>query len=401
MPLEKILDHPRVQAARSLLREQDSETLEEQVRIAAIAAPTGAEAARGRHLETRFRALGLTYVQTDEVGNVLGFLPRPVASAEPPRPPIVVAAHLDTVFQEASSIRVHRDGPRILAPGITDNARGLAAILGMIRALCDSSVSTATPILFVATVGEEGAGDLLGVKHLFREASPFRTASAFIAVDGAGISRVVHRATGACRLRATVCGPGGHSWGDRGTPNPIHALGAAVAKLRDIVPTEEAEYGVTVARTEGGTSVNSIPARAWIEIDLRADRAAALGELEESARRILEEAVREEKRRATRPGSFALHLERTGSRPPGVTPVDEPLVQIMMEATRLVGAEPELASSSTDANVPISLGIPAVAIGAGGIGGGVHTTSEWYDNDGGVLGIERAMLALLGIAGLS
>ncbi|HUE97566.1 MAG TPA: M20/M25/M40 family metallo-hydrolase [Longimicrobiaceae bacterium] len=400
MQFERLWSHPRVERARTLLREHDAETLDEQMRLAAIEAPSGAERARGEYVQRRFRELGLTAVGSDEVGNVLGTLARD-GGERGGEAPIVVAAHLDTIFPAGTEIQVRREGSRISAPGITDNARGLAAMLGVIRAIREAEITTERPVLFVASVGEEGIGDLLGMKHLFREGATLRAAPAFITLDGAGLTRIVHQAIGACRLKATISGVGGHSWGDRGVPNPVHALGLAVARLREVVPEGRGDFGVSVGRIGGGTSVNAIPSEAWIELDLRSDDDATLTELEQKARSVLEEAVREEKEDANRPAPLALRIEVIGSRPSGATPADADVVRATIEATRFVGVGPELTASSTDANVPISLGIPSVAIGAGGVGGGVHTNGEWYENEGGVLGTERALLSLLAIAGVA
>jgi tripeptide aminopeptidase len=335
----------------------------------------------------------------DAVGNVLALLPGAQISGG--RSPVLLTAHLDTIFPNGTTIEPRTEGSRVFAPGITDNSRGLAAMLAIASVLREARITTEHPLLFVATVGEEGLGDLRGVKHLFREGSVHRKARAFISLDGAGVSRIVNQAIGAARLRATVRGLGGHSWGDRGMPNPAHALGLAIARLREIRGEDGSATSVAVGRLGGGTSVNAIPSEAWAEIDLRSDRGSALAALEEECRAILAAAVREEIDTARRDLPLVLDVEKIGDRPCGVTPATEPLVEAALAATRLLGAVADLTASSTDANVPISLGIPAVAMGAGGRAGGVHTEDEWFENHSGALGIERALLTVLAVAGVA
>lgn len=385
-----------VQRARMLLQAQDVETLEQQIRIASIPSPTGEEEARGRFIEGRLRELSLSEVHTDEVGNVLARLPGAGSG-----PPVIVSAHLDSVFSADTKIAPRREGDRIWAPGITDDARGLAAVLALARALTDCGIRTERPLWFAATVGEEGAGDLRGVKHLFRAGSRFAVASAFVSLDGSGLRRIVCRAIGSRRLRVRVRGPGGHSWSDFGRGNCIHALGLATARLRQLRLSASPPATLTVARIGGGTSINSIPDEAWMELDLRSESPEVLARTEEAVRRELSRAVEEEDpgRRGASP-QLSLEITVIGDRPPGATPPELPLVRAAADATRIVGCQPELAAASTDSNVPISLGIPAVTIGAGGDSGGVHTLEEWYDNREGARGLERALILVLAAAGV-
>jgi tripeptide aminopeptidase len=398
MNLTEITADPRVRAARSLIQERDDETLREQLHLVSIAAPTGDEAERGAYVERRFAELGLERLHVDEVGNVIGTLPQPDANGS--AHPVILAAHLDTVFPAGTALAPRTEGSRIIAPGITDNARGLAGMLALAAVLREAGIATHRPVIMVATVGEEGLGDLRGVKHLFREGSPMREAAAFVSLDGAGISRIVNRAIGATRLRATISGIGGHSWGDRGRPNPAHALGLAIAGLRALQPPHRDAGSLSVGRLGGGTSVNAIPSEAWLELDLRSENGATLAELESSARAAFEEATRRENGAGAAAAPLSLEIETIGARPGGITPPESDLVRVAVEATRMLGGAPQLTASSTDANVPIALGIPAVAIGAGGQAGGVHTEGEWYENGGGVQGIERALLTLVAAAGL-
>lgn len=392
-----ILSDPRLAAIRARARETDAQTLAEQLEIVAIPAPPFGEETRGTWVMERFRALGLAEVGRDEEGNVLGSIP----GAEAGAPPVVVAAHLDTVFAAGTELTPRRAGERIHAPGITDNARGLAGMLAVARLLAGAPVRPRRTVVFAATVGEEGQGDLRGVKHLFRDGGALRGAASFVALDGSGLRRIVQRAIGSRRLRVELAGPGGHSWADRGAASPIAALGAAVARIGELALPEPGRTALTVARIGGGTSINSIPGSAWMELDLRSDAPGVLPKLEESVLGILARAVEAENTRR-RAGTDALQqtVRVIGDRPSGETPPRDPLVQAAEAVTYALGQKPELVGSSTDANVPMALGIPSIAIGVGGDSGGIHTTDEWYSNENGALGVERALLIILAAAGL-
>lgn len=399
MNLQSLSTLARVQAARARIHERDDETVREQMEIASIASPTGGEEERGRYLRGRFEELGLAGVRCDEAGNVVGALEGEVAGRA--ARPVAIAAHLDTVFPVETPLDRRREGSRVYTPGITDNARGLAAMLAVLRALRDCGIRPRHPILFAGTVGEEGSGDLRGVKHLFAPGGALRAASAFIALDGAGLRRIVHRAIGARRLRAEVTGPGGHSWADWGTANPIAAIADAVAAVRAIPRPAVPLTTLTATRVGGGTSVNAIPSDAWLEIDIRNEVNAVLESVEREVRTALERACEEENGRRQGGAPLALRIVTIGDRPCGETPADAPLVQAAVAATRLLGVRPELVASSTDANVPIARGVPAITLGAGGESGGIHTTEEWYENEGGPRGIERALLTGLAASGIA
>jgi acetylornithine deacetylase/succinyl-diaminopimelate desuccinylase-like protein len=270
------------------------------------------------------------------------------------------------------------------------------------RVLARAGVRPRRPVVFVGTVGEEGAGDLRGVKRLFGEGGEMRGAHAFIALDGSGLRRIVHRAIGSRRLRVEVRGPGGHSWADRGAPNPIAALGAAVAQIGALALPEPTRTALTVARIGGGTSINAIPDGAWMELDMRSEAPGVLPRLEESVRAVLAR-VADHENAARRQGTGALGHAVTviGDRPSGITQPREALVRAAGDITYGLGQKPELVGSSTDANVPMALGIPSIAIGVGGDSGGIHTTDEWYSNENGALGVERALLIILAAAGLA
>ena len=391
----EIAKDKRVQAARKMLRQTDQQTVADMLATVAIASPPFGEQKRGEWVADQLHALGLT-VRTDDVGNVIAFNGRTMPAA-----PVIVSAHLDTIFPADTAINVKRNGHRIFAPGIADNSRGLAALLAIARALNAEPIETEHPIIFVATVGEEGVGDLRGVKHLFRPGSELRKASGFISLDGTGRRRIVYRAIGSRRLRVTINGPGGHSWADWGFVNPVHALGFAIASIASLEIPRQPRTAITVARTGGGTSVNAIPAEAWCEIDIRSEVAATLSDMEEAVRAAVNEAVstsNSARKRGTPP--LDLDLRVIGDRPGGETSINSALVRAARSATRYLGDAPELVASSTDANIPIALGIPAIAIGAGGESGGTHTIDEWYANAGGVEGIERALLIVLAAAGI-
>jgi tripeptide aminopeptidase len=316
------------------------------------------------------------------------------------RAPVVICAHLDTVFPRAVPLRVMKEGPRLIGPGIGDNGRGLAAMLAIAGVLDGKSLRTRAPVVFAATVGEEGAGDLRGAKELF--GNTLSDASAAIALDGAGDERIVHRALGSRRFRIHYRGAGGHSWTAFGVPNAVHAAAIAGALLARMALPSAPRTTLSVGRIGGGISVNAIPDDAWLEIDLRSTSESALRTFEIEIRAAAASALHEENLRGTR-GAQPLTLEVTiiGDRPSGETDRSHQLVTTAMEATRLIGRDADLATASTDANVPISRGIPAIAIGAGGRGGEAHTTAEWFENSSGYLGVVRALAIVVASAGLA
>src|SRR2546430_2770860 len=392
--ISRLLAHERIRAARHHIERTDEVTLARQAALSAIPAPTGAEGRRGAHLAELFREIGLSDVAVDHAGNVHGWLgkngERSVAG------PVVLAAHLDTVFGAEVDVAVERRGQRLEGPGISDNARGLAALVAVAEAMVAARVPVARPILFAATVGEEGSGDLRGVKYLLngKHTVPLLpTPAAFIALDGAGLDRVIHRALGSKRYHVTFRGPGGHSWAAFGVANPANAVGRAAALLADLPPQQTPRTTCAVVRLGGGTGLNSIPQEAWLDLDLRSEDPRALAQLDVTVRAALERAADDENRRRTA-GSPPLRVEiqLLGDRPSGMTARVHPLVQAAVAANRALGRDAELASASTDANVPIALGIPAIALGAGGKAGDAHLATEWDGNVEGTLGIIRALL---------
>ena len=394
--MDAVLSHDRVRTARAHIERSDEATLARQAALSAIPAPTGAERARGARVAEMLGEAGLEDVRTDVVGNVRGWYVGARQAVPLQDGCVVISAHLDTVFGPELDVSVSRRGARLEGPGIADNARGLAALVTIGEALVAARVVTRRPVLFAATVGEEGSGDLRGVRHLLRD--PIRP-HAFIALDGAGIERIVHRALGARRYRITYHGPGGHSWAAFGVANPAHAVGRAIDRIAAIPALHAPRTAHSVVRLGGGTSLNSIPQEAWFDVDLRSEEPRALERLDAAAHHAVTESLEEENRRRL-PGTAPLtvDIERIGDRPSGLTPRAHPLVQAAVAATRAVGHEHQLACASTDANLPIALGVPAVALGAGGRAGNAHLPTEWYENDKGALGIVRALLVTAAMA---
>ncbi len=402
--------HRALAPARARLAARDAEVLGAQAAVTEIPAPTGEEGERAAWVAARFAELGLADVRLDAVGNVVARRP---GAGDPAEPPVVVCAHLDTVFPRAVPVAVRREraadgAARLVAPGIGDNGRGLAALLALAGAVDGRRVRTRRPVEFVATVGEEGLGDLRGAKHYFaaQERAGARPAAAVV-LDGAGDERVVHRAVGARRFRAEFRGPGGHSWAAFGAPNAVHAAARAAARLADLPlpsgrPGGAPRVTVSVGRIGGGMSVNAIPAEAWLEIDLRATASDVLDAYEQTIRRAVQAAAAAENEiRAAGSAPVVASVRVIGDRPAGALAADHPLVAAAVAATRLAGRVPQLGAASTDANVPLGLGVPAVAIGAGGRGGDAHTPGEWYENAEGAAGIGRALTLVASAAGVA
>ena len=366
--IEALLARTEVVRACALIREDDARTIQAQRELTEIPSPPFGEATRAARMAEMMADTGLVDVELDGVGNVVGRWGP--AQGEP----MVVSAHLDTVFPSGTDVRVREQGDLLVGPGISDDGRGLAALLTLARALGASSLQSPRPILFAATVGEEGEGDLRGVRYLFRERGPARHAIGFVSLDGAGLSRIVTAGPGSRRFRLTVRGPGGHSWVDWGTPNPIHALGRAVARFTELTLAQDPRTTLSVGRWAGGKSINAIPQQAWVEIEVRSQSVPELERLTTEIRGEAEAAVAAANEAALGRGDVDLSVEVIGDRPAGVTRPDARLVLIALAATRAMNAVPELALSSTDANLPMALDIPAITIGAGGEAGLAHTT---------------------------
>jgi tripeptide aminopeptidase len=386
--------NPAITAALDGVKADEPQVVADQIRLCEIPAPPFQESARAQAMKAAFERLGLANVRVDKAGNVLGDRPGVL-----PRPQLVVAAHLDTVFPEGTDVRVRRSGTVLSGPGIGDNCRGLAVLLAVARALKRASVQTDGPVTFVADVGEEGLGDLRGMKQLFGDTMKGRI-DRFLAIDGTGLF-LVNTAVGSRRYRVTFKGPGGHSYAAFGTANPIQAMGRAIAKISQLQPPGASNQGRTtfnVGRVGGGTSINAIPSECWMEVDLRSTDAAAIVALEASVQRAVDEAVREENQRGGVQRAITSVRELVGERPAGQTPPESPVVQTALAAARTLGITLTPAESSTDANVPIQLKIPAITIGTGGRGTGPHTAGETFDTTDAWKGTQYAVLVAIELA---
>ncbi len=388
---EALLRDPTIQAALAAAENNEAHILTEQARICEIPAPPFKEETRGREFVRLFHALGLQDVQVDNAGNVIG-----VRKGDNPRPNLVFAAHLDTVFPEGTGVHVKREGTSMKGPGIGDDCRGLAVMLGVIHALNEAHVRTPGTITFVADTGEEGLGDLRGMKQLFGETLKGRVDS-FLSVDGTGLG-ITNLGVGSLRYRVTFKGPGGHSYGAFGMANPIQAMGRAMAKIDDFQVPTTPKTTFNVGRVGGGTSVNAIPFEAWMEVDLRSAGKASLNALNEKFKAALNEAVNEENKRWNGRGAVSVAPELVGIRPAGETAQGSHIVQTAIAVSKALGIAEVLSEGSSDSNVPMNMGIPAITIGGGGQGSGAHSLGETFDSRGSVQGTQRAILLAIALA---
>jgi acetylornithine deacetylase/succinyl-diaminopimelate desuccinylase-like protein len=387
----RLMQDPAVKSALAAAKRNEPHFIDEQIRICEIPAPPFHEDARGRELERLFRQMGLQDVRTDKAGNVIGV--RPGAAA---RPNLVFQAHLDTVFPPETNVKVTREGDVLKGPGIGDDCRGLAMMLGVIQALNDASVRTPGTITFVADTGEEGLGDLRGTKNLFNESLKGQV-DKFVSVDGTGLG-ITNVGVGSYRYRATFKGPGGHSFGAFGMANPIQAMGRAIAKIDDLQVPASPKTTFNVGRVGGGTSVNAIPFECWMEVDMRSSDKDSLETLHGKYKAAVEQAVKEENARWNGRSPVAVDNALVGYRPAGMTAADLPIVVAAIAVTKLFGAPGTLGEGSTDSNVPMDLGIPAVTIGSGGAGSGAHSLNETFNINNSYLGTQRGLLLAVGLA---
>lgn len=390
--LNGVLLHSGVRTALHWLEQAQEWILEEQIRLTEIPAPTFHEGRRARAVRNLLRTLGWE-AKLDAAGNV-------VAEQSGARPEVVlVSAHLDTIFPAGTVIRVRAEGSRLYGPGIADNGAGLAALLALARALHEARLNPQKTIVLAANVAEEGEGNLRGMQALLQRYR--ERLAAVIVLDGPGEAGVTTSAVASRRLEIAFAGPGGHSWGDFGIPNPIHALGRAIARISALPLPQAPRSALSVTRVEGGCAINSIPARAALKVDIRSEQEAEALRLEQQVRLIAARCVQEELQLA-RPGSPLLEVQvrLLGARPGGRLSADAPLLEALQAVDRWLGIETVYESGSTDANLPLSLGIPAVALGAGGRGGAIHTPEEWYDAAGRERALQRILLLTLLQAGL-
>jgi len=390
----------RVKSAMDWLVKNVAWVTDEQTRITEIAAPPFKETERALYMKKALAAIGLR-VRADEVGNVIGEL---AGTSE--NEIVLITAHMDTVFPEGTDVHVKRERGNLYAPGISDNGAGLAALLGVARAISETKIANRRTIIFAADVGEEGEGNLRGIRKLVEEYG--KKLTAVIALDGASTDYVVTQALASRRIEIILTGPGGHSWTDFGTPNPIDALARGIARfLKTIEVPGSPRTTFNIGEIEGGGSVNSIPARAAIKVDIRSEQERDISRVETALRDAIKSGIQEEMAASNARGvatagaaGIEMQLKLLGARPGGDLAAGSPLLQSVMDADRFLGNRSRTERSSTDANIPLSEGIPAISIGGGGTAGGAHTLGEWFDPEGREMGLKRVLLTLLSAAGV-
>jgi acetylornithine deacetylase/succinyl-diaminopimelate desuccinylase-like protein len=397
--VRRVLQSPAFAQAAAFLDRTHDRVVAETIQLNEIPAPPFKETQRGRAFLDLLRQAGLTSVEADAEGNVMG-----VRKGTGGGPLVAVAAHLDTVFPEGTDVKVKRTGTRLAAPGIGDNSRSLAVLLAIIRAIDAGGVHTASDILFVGDVGEEGPGDLRGMRYLFQKGRYRNLIKTFISIDGTGAGDdITNGGVGSKRYRVTFKGPGGHSYGAFGLVSPAFAMGNAIALLSRVQVPATPKTTFNVGLVGGGTSVNSIPFESWMELDLRSESPVDLTKLDKTANALMAQAADEENRgRAGPPRRMGREMKLIGDRPSGETPRSSALVQTAAAVIRAMGQSPRFGFSSTDANIPMSLGIPAVTLDSGASGGRAHALDEWIDVDkaASLTGMRDILGILLAVAGL-
>jgi len=389
---DRISNDTRVQNTLRDIEANEAETLAEQVRLTQIPAPPFLEQNRAEYYLTQMQSRGLTDAYIDSEGNVIG-----IREGSGDGPLFVIAAHLDTVFPLETDVTVEMRDGRYHAPGIGDDGRGLTVLLTLIDAFNSSGIETVGDIMFVGNVGEEGPGDLRGIKAIFRDHPGI---DGFVSIDGSGLARITTGATGSRRFAVEFSGPGGHSFSAFGLASAIHAMGRAITKIGDLNVPSSPKTTFTVGTVAGGTSVNSIAADAVFQLDMRSNEASELAKLEARVRVVTEQAVAEENARWNN-GEISVNFRLIGDRPVGSTATSNSLVQVAALAYEAVGSPiQELRTSSTDSNIPMSMGIPAITIGGGGNSGGAHSPEEWYSPENSHQGPQLAFLMVLGLVGL-
>jgi tripeptide aminopeptidase len=398
---------PETRAAFAWLRAEEAQFAAWQLDAARVPAPPFGETARGEWLQERFRALGLEDVCVDEVGNVFG-VRRDRAKPSPAAKYTALSAHIDTVFPAGTPLNLRQQGSRLYGPGVSDNGAGTAALLAVAAALQSSKIALASPVLFIGNVGEEGEGDLRGMRHIFSLSQWKDSIRYSLILDGAGCDTIVAEALGSRRFEIIVRGPGGHSWSDFGMPNPIMVLGRAIQTFSQTSVPSSPKTTFNVGVIRGGTSVNSIPESASMRVDIRSTSMAEMERLEASLRRALEQAVEAESRASERrisaqkrSSGLSYEIVPIGNRPAGELDVNARILKVIRAVDAHLGNAAQIQRASTDANIPLSLGREAIAIGGGGIGGGAHTLQEWFDCTGRDLGLKRIFLTLLALAGVA
>jgi tripeptide aminopeptidase len=394
--VSRVLRDPKFQAAAAFLDRDHDRIVQETIRLTEIPAPPFKEDRRAKAFLAMLKQEGLSDVEQDAEGNVMG-----VRRGTGGGPLLAVAAHLDTVFPEGTDVTVKRQGTVLRAPGVGDDTRSLAVLLGILRAMNAAGVETASDILFIGDVGEEGQGDLRGMRYLFGSGKYKDKIRNFISVDGTGIGRITNGALGSKRYHVSYRGPGGHSYGAFGIVSPSFALGQAIDRFSHLKVPTDPRTTFNVGAVGGGTSVNSIPYSVWMDVDMRSESPEELNRVESEFLKIVRDAADSENRaRSVQQGSIVGDAKLIGDRPSGQTPVTSPLIQVAVAAMRRQGFETRFEISSTDSNIPISLGIPAITIGSGGTGGRGHALDEWIDVDkpASLRGITTLLSLLLSLA---
>ena len=392
-----LFDHPAVRQAFDEIISLEPRTMEDLVTLTQIPAPPFMEEERARVYAEWLEEAGADSVWIDEEGNAIG-----LRRGRTGERTIALGGHLDTVFPEGTDVTVRQRGDTLFAPGIGDDTRGLMVVLSVLRAMEATGIETDDDVWFVGVVGEEGLGDLRGMKYLFRDGA--HPIAAWIEVDGGGLDRIVNKGLGSHRYRITFKGPGGHSWGAFGLVNPAHALSRAIRHFQDAADTltrSGPRTSYNIGQMGGGTSVNSIPFEAWATVDMRSISPESLDRVDAALHQAVERALREENELRRDGDPLEVDLDMIGNRPSAELPDDLPLTRRTMTATTLLGGTPTLARSSTDSNIPISKGVPAVTIGRGGVGGNGHAPDEWWINRDGHLSIQQALLVLVAEAKLA
>jgi tripeptide aminopeptidase len=396
----------QIHTAFAWLHAHANTIMEWQTELVAIPAPPFGEQARAEWLAARFAEAGLSDVETDAVGNVLGILPAVRRGGQPEStgPVVLLSAHLDTVFPAGTPIHPVIKRERLQAPGACDNAAGVAGMLAIVHALLRGEVELPASLAVLGNVGEEGEGDLRGVRHFYEHSALAGRVAAHIVLDGAGADSAVTHALGSRRYQVTVTGPGGHSFTDAGTPNPIAALAAALVRLAETPLPEEPRTTLNLGTIRGGISVNSIPESAQATVDFRSTDRDQLARLEAELQSAVEYAVEHWNTRgnartgavtAGLRGRLSSAITKIGDRPAANLPDDSPLLNALRSVDRLLGLHTDLLLGSTDANIPLALGVPALSMGAGGVGGAVHTLHEWYSPEDREPGLKRVLLLTL------
>lgn len=394
--VEQLAKTKQVQTAFQSIVAQNKRNREELIMLTEIPAPPFMETKRGARFASMLKDAGADSVWIDKVGNVIA-----LRKGKNPKRCVALDGHLDTVFPLETDVKVKIKGDTLFAPGIGDDTQGLVIVASVLRALEEAKIETESDVLFIGSVGEEGLGDLRGVKHLFSDQS--RRIDSWISIDGGDIGRISNMGLGSYRYRVTFKGPGGHSWGAFGLANPQHALGSAIhyfTKVADKFTRTGARTSYNVGRIGGGTSVNSIAFESWMEVDMRSEIPENLNLVDSLLKASVQQALQEHNAMKRMGPALTVEIKKIGDRPSGELPENLPLIQRSMAAATFFGETPKLGRGSTNSNTPISKGIPAVTLGRGGKGGNAHALNEWWYDDKGYRATQLALLTLIAEAGI-